>query len=156
MRSRLLFSLAIAFLSLAACDTAGIGDLGSIGCPVDGCGPVEYWIVGLPLEKKSTAGLAQIDLAPGDSITLHYMSGKGGPLSVSDTMRTVNWGVSNTSAARITAGAGGSAALVAVAPGQFLVTVDGNTPTMWACVRTSCDLITQIGVIAPPAGRVSR
>lgn len=110
---------------------------------------VSYWIVGLPYERVSTLSTAWLDLIPADSATLYLVSGANGPSGASDTVRTVAWAVTNGEVARITPGEGGSAALVAIAPGTFSITANGSAPMMFACGASGCNMISSIRVVAP-------
>jgi hypothetical protein len=163
MRSHLVVSLALAAVSVAACNVPESSFGPDFCLPLDGpCTPspggtasvVTYWIAGLPADRISTSVGATEELIPGDSITLHLVSGTTGPSSPSDTVRTVNWAVTNGAVARVTAGQGGSGALVAIAPGNFSLTANGGAALMFACGPLGCTMITNIRVVAPPAPSV--
>lgn len=156
MRSHLILSFALAAGSLTACKapefSLGPNSCFSLDSP---CGPyppggvVLSWIEGLPYDRvSSNAGWA--NLIPGDSVTLYLVSGPNGPPSA-DTVRTVTWGVTDSSVARVSPGQGGSGALVAVAPGTFKVTANGGTTFMSACIPGGCATFWEIRVVAPPA-----
>jgi hypothetical protein len=164
MRSRLLFSFALAAGSLTACNIP-IDIFGPDTCFMDGpCGTyspgggtvLSYWIAGLPYDRISTSSSDLLDLVPGDSATLYLVSGLSGPSAANDTVRAVAWAVTNGAVARITPGDGGSGALVAIAPGTFGITANGNASIMFTCGARGCNMISSLRVIAPPAPRISR
>ena len=163
MRSRLLLSFALAAGSLTACDIP-IDIFGPETCFMDGpCqtytpaeGTVSYWIAGLPYDRVSPSSPTWLDLVQGDSATLHLVFRTYGPSEATDTVRVVAWAVTNGTVARITPGEGGSGALVAIAPGTFSITVNGNAAMMFACDAGLCSMITSIRVVAPPAPRIAR
>jgi hypothetical protein len=159
MRSRLLLSFALAAGSLTACDIP-VEIIGPETCFMDRpCGANSYgggtvvaqWIAGLPYDRVSTSSSDLLDLVPGDSATLYLVFGTNGPSVSSDTARAVAWAVTNGAVARITPGQGGSGALVAIAPGTFSITADGNATIMYACSLSRCNMISSIRVVAPPA-----
>ena len=159
MRPRHLLSLALAAGSLA-CNVPESSFGPDFCLPLDGpCpthsgggggGTVVAWIAGLPFDRVSKSDAGWVDLIPGDSVTLHLLTGPNAPARDGDTVRVVTWEMAHGIAARITPGQGGSAALVAVAPGTFTVTADGANPYMFACGPTDCSLVWYLRVVAPP------
>jgi hypothetical protein len=159
MRSRLVLSLALAAVSVAACNVPESSFGPDFCLPLDGPCPTNYgggvqsttvsWIAGLPFERVNTTA-GWVDLIPGDSVTLHLLTGPSAPQRSGDTVRVVTWAVANAAAARITPGQGGDAALVAIAPGTVTITANGGSRQMFACGPNDCWLVWNVRVVAPP------
>lgn len=157
MRQHTALAVAAATISFAACNVPE-SSFGNSCFSLDfGCQNTrgaEFYVVGFPFDKVNAVS-GVYEMVPGDHATLYFISGSFGLFGAVDTVRTVKWGVTDPAVARITAGQGGSGLLVAVAPGTFSVTIDGQGPWLWACAPTQCTNITSMRVVAPPAPAVS-
>ncbi len=141
--------------ALGACDLEITGFDG--GCVISGCStgqtPPEhaYSVLGFPDARVDRTGTTPDGgyrgrLAVGDSFTLHLVNGPRDSLasSLRDTIRFVEWEVTDSVAASITSGPGGAGVFRAKAPGAVRIAANRMFPALWACRGKGCSRVSEV------------
>jgi hypothetical protein len=159
-RSNSVGGIGLLALALGACD---MNYNFSSGCIMGPCGGGGYgaledtYLTGFPeqkVDRSTTTGSGGYwgRIAVGDSLRLYVVRGpaSSSPSSTPrDTIRQVNWAVSDSSVAAISAGPLGQGLLIGTGAGTVHVVANGLYYNLWACDDSACSRVSEIAVSSP-------
>ena len=123
-------------------------------CATSGEKPLEYYVAGFPMDRVDTTTEAgssgrPLTLHVGEHVSLYLVHLTGDARGI-DTVRTVNWTITNDSAARVDNGSSGTGILTAVHVGTAgTILANGSAYEPRACTPIFCRRIGVLEVVTP-------
>ena len=123
-------------------------------CYNSGQTPLEYYVAGFPMDRVDTTAEAgssgqPLTLHVGEHVSLYLVHLTGDARGI-DTVRSVNWTITNDSVVRVDNGSSGTGILAAVHVGTAgTILANGSAHEPRACTPIFCRRISAVEVVIP-------